>query len=106
MTIVCFAGELRPISRAYLAQILELILNLLVSLSLPPSAVSVETLTSALADDHEVPRTVSTQVMAWFGEIRGGKWNMEVNDIVREVGLGLLRKHKVRWLFFASKPLN
>ncbi|TFK75832.1 hypothetical protein BDN72DRAFT_831276 [Pluteus cervinus] len=87
-------GELRPISQVYLASILELILNLLVSLSLPPNAVSVETLTSVLADEHEVPRPVSTQVMAWFGEIRGGKWNMDVKEMVMEAGLGILRNHK------------
>ena len=71
-------------------------LNLLVSLSLPPNAVSVEILTSVLADEHEVPRPVSTQVMAWFGEIRDGKWNLDVKEMVMEVGLGIIRNHKVR----------
>ena len=88
-------GELRPIAPGYLKSILEMILNLLVSHSLSHAATSVEVLSSALADVHEVPRTVSTQVMGWFGEIRQGIWKMDVASVVREVGLNILRPFKV-----------
>ncbi|KAG5650583.1 hypothetical protein H0H81_011722 [Sphagnurus paluster] len=56
---------------------------------------SLEILSSSLADDHEVPRSVSTQVMSWFGTIKDGKWKMEVDALIKEVGLGILRHHQV-----------
>lgn len=64
------------------------------------TSASVEALSTALAEGHEVSRAVSTQIMSWFGEIQDGKWKMDVNAIVREVGLGILRNHRV--LFFSS----
>ena len=70
-------------------------LNLLVSLSMRHTSASVEALSTALAEGHEVSRAVSTQIMSWFGEIQDGKWKMDVNAIVREVGLGVLRNHRV-----------
>jgi sister chromatid cohesion protein DCC1 len=88
-------GQLRPIAPAHLSTILELLLNLLASLSLSHHAAPVEELTSALADEHEIPRQISTQVMSWFGDVREGKWKMDVDDVVKEVGLGILRNHKV-----------
>lgn len=88
-------GNLRPISLTYLNQLLELVLNLLVSLSQPHTGASVEDISSALADGHEVSRAVSTQVMSWFGDIHQGKWKMDVDCVIREVGLGILRNHKV-----------
>jgi sister chromatid cohesion protein DCC1 len=92
--------ELRPIAPSYLDTLLELVLNLLVSLSMQHTSASVEALSTALAESHEVSRAVSTQIMAWFGEIQDGKWKMDVNAIVREVGLGVLKHHRV--LFFTS----
>ncbi|KAG6857100.1 hypothetical protein H0H87_009661 [Tephrocybe sp. NHM501043] len=84
---------LRPIAPAYLDHLLELILNVLIALSLSHQSVSVEALSSSLADDHEVPRSISTQVMSWFGNIKDGKWKMDVNTLLKEVGLGVLRHH-------------
>ncbi|EFI27719.1 hypothetical protein CC1G_00363 [Coprinopsis cinerea okayama7 len=92
--ILVINRELRPIAPAYLQNILELILNLLVSLSQPHSNASVEALTSSLSDDHEISRVVSTQVLAWFGEIHAGKWKMDVDEVIKELGLGILRNHK------------
>lgn len=88
-------GCLRPISSAYLSTILELLLNTLISLGLSHKAAPVDELVDALADEHEVSRQVSGQVIGWFGEISFGKWKMCVDDVVREVGLGILRNHKV-----------
>ncbi|KAH9482726.1 Sister chromatid cohesion protein DCC1 [Psilocybe cubensis] len=92
--VLIINNELRPIAPAFLAHLLELILNLLVSLSMNYTSVSVEALSSALADDHEVSRAVSTQVMSWFGEIKDAKWKMDVDGVVKELGLGILRKHR------------
>jgi len=71
-----------------------LILNLLVSLSMNHASASVEDLCSALADNYEVSRVVSTQIMSWFGEMADGKWRMDVDSIVKEAGLGILRNHR------------
>ncbi|KJA30199.1 hypothetical protein HYPSUDRAFT_125678 [Hypholoma sublateritium FD-334 SS-4] len=92
--ILVINNELRPITSAYLSRLLELILNMLVSLSMKHASASVEGLTSALADDHEVPRMISTQIMSWFGELKDGRWKMDVEAVVRQVGLGILRNHR------------
>ncbi|KAF5321094.1 hypothetical protein D9619_000774 [Psilocybe cf. subviscida] len=92
--ILIINRELRPIAPAYLTRLLELIINLLVSLSMKHDAVQVEPLTTALADEHDVSRAVSTQVMQWFGELKDGRWKMDVPAVVREVGLGILRNHR------------
>ena len=99
VNIRAFLDELRPIAPAYLNRLLELMLNLLVSLSMKHTSVSVEALSTALADDHEVPRTVSAQVMSWFGELKDGLWKMDAEAVVREVGLGILRNHRVIYFF-------
>lgn len=86
--------ELRPIAPAYLNTLLQLTLNVLVSDSLSHTAASVERLTSALAGEHGVSRVVSSQVFAWFGEIQGGgKWKMDVEEVIKELGIGILRLH-------------
>ncbi|KAJ6539425.1 sister chromatid cohesion protein Dcc1 [Mycena capillaripes] len=87
-------GALRPIAPAFLSSILETILNLLVSQSMSPRAVPVEDVAATLADENEISRAVSTQVMAWFGEIRDGVWEMDVDGVLREIGLGILRQYK------------
>jgi sister chromatid cohesion protein DCC1 len=94
------AGFLRPISKDYLKTLLELVLNLLASLSLPPDAIPIDDLVSSLAQDHEVPRVVSMQLLAWFGDVDEacGIWKMDVSAVVKEVGIGLLRHHRVRLL--------
>lgn len=88
-------GELRPIAPAYLTQILELLLTYLVSLSLSHQAAPVDSLTSALEEEHEIKRQVCTQVMEWFGEIEDGIWKLDETAAVKEVGLGILRAYKV-----------
>jgi len=100
------SGQLRPIAPSYLSLLLELVLNLLVSLSLPHDNASVEELSSTLANEHEVPRGVSTQVMSWFGIIREGKWSMDVNAVLKEMGLSILRHHKVKLTGLSSVILS
>ncbi|KAF8351391.1 hypothetical protein F5887DRAFT_1194907 [Amanita rubescens] len=92
--ILIIHGELRPIAPGYLHQVLELLLNVLIALSLPHDAAPVDELVSTLANDHEVAHDVTKQVLSWFGEVDAGKWNMEVKSVVKEIGLNLLRSHR------------
>jgi sister chromatid cohesion protein DCC1 len=68
-----------------------------VSLSQPHDAAPVLELSRSLEYDHEVKREVTLQVMRWFGEIDATNelWKMDVQKIVRQVGLGVLRQHRV-----------
>lgn len=67
----------------------------MVSLSITPSRAPVHEIASTLADEDEIPLSVTHQIMAWFGEVnlREDKWAADVKLIVREIGLGLLREH-------------
>jgi sister chromatid cohesion protein DCC1 len=69
----------------------------LVSLSLPHDAASALELCRSLEYDHEVRREVALQVMRWFGEVDAADelWKMDVEKVVRQLGLGILRQHKV-----------
>lgn len=69
----------------------------LVSLSQPHDAASVRELSHSLEYEHEVKREVTMQVMRWFGEVdaEDKSWNVDVEKVVRQVGLGILRQHKV-----------
>lgn len=87
--------ELRPIAPEYLVRLLVLILDLLVSQSMRHDAAPIEDLLTSLADDHEVPRAVSEQILTWFGDTKDGKWNMDILAIVKEIGLGVLRNYRV-----------
>ncbi|KAJ3989711.1 sister chromatid cohesion protein Dcc1 [Lentinula detonsa] len=88
--------NLRPISSAYLTKIIQFILNTLAALSLNHESIPIEQVCTTLADEHDVPRIVSVQVMGWFGEISEleGKWKMDVVAVVREAGLGILKDAK------------
>lgn len=77
---------------------LELLLNALVALSQSHEAASVIELTSALEDDHEIKREVTSQVMSWFGDVILDKWKMDVNAVLKQVGLGILRAYRVSHL--------
>ncbi|KAI0743367.1 sister chromatid cohesion protein Dcc1 [Daedaleopsis nitida] len=94
--VLILNGELRPIARSHLTTILELILTNLVSLSFSHAAAPVATLLSALEDEHDIRRAVSRQVIAWFGTIQEeyGTWEMDVEAVIREVGLGILRAYR------------
>ncbi|KZT26783.1 hypothetical protein NEOLEDRAFT_1162040 [Neolentinus lepideus HHB14362 ss-1] len=94
MRILDIGGRLRPISPSYLNMILELILNYLVSESLPHDAVPVDQLVSALEDDHEIRRQVTLQVLTWFGVIDGSIWEINVEEVLKQVALGILRHYK------------
>lgn len=63
-------------------------------MSLSCRAAEVEELVSTLADEHEVPREVSAQIISWFGTIREGLWEIDIRAVVAEIGLEILRHHK------------
>ncbi|KIK37167.1 hypothetical protein CY34DRAFT_26114 [Suillus luteus UH-Slu-Lm8-n1] len=92
--ILILEGQLRPIAPAHLSTILELLLNYLISLSLSYQAAVVEELVSVLADEHEIPRAVSNQVISWFGDVKDGLWKMDADAVIRELGIGILRHHR------------
>ncbi|OJA14423.1 hypothetical protein AZE42_06433 [Rhizopogon vesiculosus] len=92
--ILVLDGQLRPIAPPHLSTILELLLNYLISLSLSHQAAPIEELVSALADEHEIPRAVSNQVISWFGDINEDLWKMDVDAVIRELGVGILRHHR------------
>ncbi|TBU30244.1 sister chromatid cohesion protein Dcc1 [Dichomitus squalens] len=94
--VLMLNGELRPIAPSHLTTILELLLTNLVSLSLSHTAAPILTLTSSLEDEHDIKRDVSRQVMSWFGRFDedAGTWEMDVNAVIREVGLGILRAYR------------
>lgn len=95
-------GRLRPVAPSHLHTILELILTQLASLSLGSrtSDIPFDTLAGALDLEHQIPKTVSWQVMEWFGELTpapgagGNRWNMSIPGVVKQIGLGVLSPHK------------
>lgn len=91
--------ELRPIAPAYLACLLGFILNLLVSQSMKLDAAPMADVLTTLAEDHEVPTAVSEQIIAWFGDTKEGKWDVDIVAIVKEIGLGILRNYRVGIMF-------
>jgi sister chromatid cohesion protein DCC1 len=81
----------------------------LVSLSQSHDAASVQELSRSLEYEHEVRSEVTLQVMRWFGQVdvANERWKMDVEKVVRQVGLGILRQHKV-WFkpFSALVPID
>ena len=109
MHILVINGELRPIVPRYLNTVLELILNTLVSQSLSPDAAPLVDVADALRADHEVPFDVTKQVMSWFGTfeastISGETWTMNVDAVVRQLGIGILSEHRVRLCYSLRTP--
>lgn len=55
--------------------------------------------------EHEVRREVTLQAMRWLGQVDDAdeRWEMDVEKVVRQVGLGILRQFKVDFyeLFFS-----
>lgn len=83
-------------SPSYLHTVLELLLTCLVSTQQKHDSAIIVELTRAL-EEHEIQTRVTEQVMGWFGEMdpKDGRWNMNVESVVGEVGLGILRHYKV-----------
>lgn len=91
---------MRPIASDYLESMLKLLLDLAVSVSGTKDSIQVEPIISTLANDHEIPRKISVQVMSWFGDLATGFWKVDELGIVKQLGLFILQKHKVRICFW------
>lgn len=62
-----------------------------------PDWISLKDLADSLANDDSIPREVTEQVFNWFGKNLGeGKWKLEVQDVVKEIGKAVLSEGKVR----------
>lgn len=81
---------------SYLTAVLEQMLNVIVASSFDHRKAPIAELVTTLWDEHEIPQAVANQVTSWFGKIKDGLWAMDVEKVVAEVGLGILRNHKVR----------
>lgn len=85
----------------YLNTVLELLLNALVSLKSSLDSTSALDLAEILQRDHEVAQDVTFQVMSWFGELFGLRterlWSVDTDSIVKQLGIGLLSLHRVRF---------
>ncbi|KAG9057029.1 hypothetical protein FS842_008863 [Serendipita sp. 407] len=87
------AGFLRPLPPKHLNNILIKIFNSIVAHGLPRSGIPIKDLEEALESDYEIPRSVSRQVIEWYGGVEGDKWVMNENKALRQAGLGLLRPY-------------
>lgn len=96
-------GYLRPLTPAYLTQILETILNsiILQGFPPPPQSIPADQLIKHLDMEHEYPQIVISQVLPWFGSVSGNEWTMDPHAVVREIGLGRLRFPKVYLDFYS-----
>ncbi|KAG9014540.1 hypothetical protein FRB95_007221 [Tulasnella sp. JGI-2019a] len=98
--ILSVDGHLQSIPASQLTQFLTFILTILVSHhSSKTTDISLKDLTDQLQDDHAIAPDVSRQICGWFGDIQpGDKWTMDVEPVVKEVGLGVLVEHRHRAL--------
>ena len=92
----------------YLNTVLELLLNALVSSSSSLNSASTLELAEILQCDHEVAQDVTFQVMSWFGELSGlpteRLWSVNTGSIVKQLGIGLLSLHRVRFFGVFGTP--
>lgn len=96
---------------SYLSSVLELILNTMVASSLPLDAAPVADITETLESDHDISSEVTQQVMSWFGKITRSSstetvWDTNVENIVRQLGIGLLSGYRVRFARFIVSSLS
>ena len=80
----------------------------LVPLSQPHNVASALELPRSPEFEHDVRCEVTLQVLYWFGQVGDAdeRWKMDVEKVVRQVGLGILRQYKVGFgkcfFFFAT----
>ncbi|KAG8864458.1 hypothetical protein FRB96_004961 [Tulasnella sp. 330] len=95
--ILSVDGNLQAIPTHQLTQFLTYILNNLVSHHASRTAsIPLKELLDQLQDDHAIAPDVSRQICTWFGDMESGSWTMDVEGVVKEVGLGVLveNRHK------------
>jgi sister chromatid cohesion protein DCC1 len=96
---------LRIVPLQTLAHILLLILDTIVIHSLPHGAVRLFILFDSLSAEHEIPQEITKQVVDWFGVVDSAKgtWKVDVEAIVKHIGLSILSGHKVRYSLLLSR---
>ncbi|EJD52739.1 hypothetical protein AURDEDRAFT_158470 [Auricularia subglabra TFB-10046 SS5] len=85
-------GEMRPLERGYLAQMLKLLLNTMVAQSMSADAALVDELILSL-EEHDIPRDVASQILPWFGTVSENHWAANLESIAREIGLSILQSY-------------
>lgn len=60
--------------------------------------ISIPKLVKGLEDEHQIPEEVTRHLIRWFGEVKLNKWNIDREDVVRHIGLGMLTLYKVCFL--------
>lgn len=90
------------ISIPTLSYILLLILDTIVINSQSPNCVSLFLLYDGLSSGHEIPHGVITQIVEWFGKVdkKKGVWKVDVDAVVKHIGLGVLSEYKVNVSIF------
>jgi sister chromatid cohesion protein DCC1 len=74
--------------------------------SQPHNAASVPELSRSLEVEHEFRREVTLQVMRWFGQVDNAdeRRRRDVEKVVRQVGLGILRSTGLISSVFFFRP--
>ena len=90
-------GSLRQIPLPYLAKLLVLILNTIISSGMTVKDIPVPKLINDLEDEHQIPEEVTKYLIRWFGEVKLDRWSIDREDVVRHIGLGMLTPYKVRF---------
>ena len=90
-------GSLRQIPLAYLAKLLVLILNTIISSGMTIKDIPVPKLIKGLEDEHQIPEEVTKNLIRWFGDVKLDRWTIDREDVVRHIGLGMLTPYKVRF---------
>lgn len=95
MDIHSLLGTLRQMHPAYLSKLLVLTLNTIISSGMTSTDIHVPKLVKSLEDEHQIPQEVARCLIRWFGEVKLDKWNINREDVVRHIGLGMLTPYKV-----------
>jgi hypothetical protein len=57
--------------------------------------ISVSKLVQGVGEEHQIPEEVTGYLIRWFGEVTLDRWDIDREDVVRHIGLGMLTLHKV-----------
>ncbi len=96
LTLTALTGFLQPLPSDRLLFILSVVLTIIPTHSWASSKVPFDRLTDELLYDHAIEKEISQQVCQWFGDVNDGVWTMDERSVVKEIGLSLLEKHRVR----------
>lgn len=96
--VLNLGGTLRPLPLASLNEILVTTLLTIASTGLPrpPNPIPLDRLMQNLEDEFQVDSAIVEHIVDWYGTIAGTgkdrKWEADMEAIVGEIGVGLLRR--------------